>query len=130
MNHFRSIGAVLAGWLTWGALCVTVNMGLMHFMPTLFRPDGTTESAPILGLLIAMSMVYSIVSGYLTATIAHAKPLEHAVALGVWNLSFGLYVQLHYWDVLPLWYHIPFLGLLIPGAMIGGWMKVIETKQH
>ena len=36
------------------------------------------------------------------------------------NLSFGIFIQYQYWDKMPLWYHLPFLAMLVPGIILGG----------
>jgi hypothetical protein len=32
----------------------------------------------------------------------------------------GIFVQASVWTLMPIWYHVPFLALLVPIAVIGG----------
>jgi len=67
-----------------------------------------------------MSVIYSILSGFVTATVAKKKEIFHVFSLGLINLSFGIFIQYQYWNKMPLWYHLPFLAMLIPGILLGG----------
>ena len=40
--------------------------------------------------------------------------------MGVLQLAMGIAAELANFDALPLWYHIAFLLLLIPGNLFGG----------
>jgi hypothetical protein len=89
-------------------------------MPGLIQEDGRVESAGILLLLIVLSVVFSVVSGYVAALIALTGARGAALGLGLLLLAVGIFVQVQAWDALPLWYHVGFLALLLPGALIGG----------
>jgi hypothetical protein len=39
--------------------------------------------------------------------------------------AFGVFIQAQYWSRIPLWYHLIFLGLLIPMTYLGA-----KTRQH
>ncbi len=56
----------------------------------------------------------------MTARVARRAELRHALALGVVQLIIGILVQVQYWQVMPLWYHLSFLSLLLPGTVLGG----------
>jgi hypothetical protein len=40
----------------------------------------------------------------------------------VLQLGLGIFFQAQYWQLMPLWYHLPFLALLLPGNVYGAWM--------
>ena len=56
--------------------------------------------------------------------VAKRKQVAHGVALGLALLAVGIAVQAGYWDVLPIWYHLIFLALLLPMAALGGRLAV------
>jgi hypothetical protein len=117
---FRSILAVISGFLSWGAICLTINQLLYVVIPDSFNKDGTTDSAELLIFLLIMSVFYSILSGFVTATIAKEKEIFHVFVQSLVNLLFGIFIQYQYWGKMPLWYHLPFLALLTPVIMLGG----------
>lgn len=119
----RSILAVFAGMVLWAVLWLGSNAGIQAIAPESYDPEGMTASAGILALILFLSVFYSIVAGYLTATIARRKPIAHTVWLGVIQLAIGIFMQAQVWSQMPLWYHLPFLVLLIPGNVIGGILR-------
>lgn len=119
----RSVGVVLAGFIVWSILWVTTNQIALAAVPDAYDQSGLTVSSGLLLVFLAASVVYSIVSGWITAALAAGRGLTHAVWLGVLLLVFGLGVQITYWDAMPLWYHLPFLALLLPASALGGWIR-------
>ncbi|MEM1180611.1 MAG: hypothetical protein AAGM22_19855 [Acidobacteriota bacterium] len=122
-TFFRSLGAVLAGMFTWAILWVANNSALAAAFPDAFAEDGSTSRAGILLTMLAASVVFSVLAGWVTAKVAVDKVLAHTLALGLVQLAIGVLVQMQYWDVMPLWYHLPFLALLIPGNVLGGVIR-------
>jgi hypothetical protein len=43
--------------------------------------------------------------------------------LGLILLGVGMFVQAQYWYLMPLWYHLAFLLLLVPACMIGSRLR-------
>ena len=121
---FRSFLAILAGFLVWSILWVGSNAAITAAFPTHFAEDGSTQSTGILALLLFDSVLFSLIAGWLTAKLAHRKELGHALGLGLALLAVGIAVQLQYWDVMPLWYHLIFLVMLLPMAWVGGRIRV------
>jgi hypothetical protein len=119
----RSILSVLAGTTTWGVLWVASNAALAAALPGSFDEHGVTSNGGLLLLILAYSIVLSVLAGWLTATIARTKPTGHALALGIVQLAFGIAAQSAYWSLMPLWYHLPFLALLIPGNLLGAHLR-------
>lgn len=115
----RAIGAIAAGFVVWTVLFLGSNALLTLITPDSFNPDGSTDSAALLVLVLILSIVYSVVSGWLTARIASAKAFGSSVALGIVLLVVGIGVQMQYWEVMPLWYHLLFLGALLPAVLVG-----------
>ena len=120
----RSLLAVFAGFLWWGLVCVTVTSILIAAVPSAFDETGGTFDVGMNGLLIFLTTLYSVSSGYLTAWIAGRREMAHTLALGAWNLAFGTFVQILNWNLQPVWYHLIFLSLLIPMIALGGWLRL------
>ncbi|HEY8559696.1 MAG TPA: hypothetical protein VIL74_04780 [Pyrinomonadaceae bacterium] len=83
-------------------------------------------SSAVLIALLVKSLIVSMISGFFTALIA-GENFKSTLALGVLLLIFGIFVQLAHWNYMPLWYHIPFLILLIPMTIFGGKLKKPKT---
>ncbi len=115
----RSILSVLAGFALWTVLSLASNAALAAAVPGAFREDGSTDSVGMLLLLLVLSVVFSVIAGYVTALLAHEKTTQHTLALGLALLAVGIFVQIQYWDVMPVWYHLSFLALLVPGVLLG-----------
>jgi hypothetical protein len=120
----RTILAVLVGVIIWTILWIGANAVLAAAMPGAFRPDGSIASNGLLAVILVLSGLISIAAGYSTARLASAHEVNHALALGGVLLLIGIFVQSQYWEVLPLWYHLTFLALLIPAAWLGGKLRL------
>ncbi len=115
----RSILSVLAGFALWTVVWLASNAALAAAMPGAFREDGSTDSVGMLLLILVLSVVFSVIAGYVTALLAREKTKQHALALGLALLAVGIFAQVQFWDVMPVWYHLSFLTLLIPGVLLG-----------
>ena len=124
----RNILSVLAGFAVWTVLWLASNAAMAAAVPSAFAEDGSTENAGILVLFLVFSVVFSIVAGYLCVMLARRKPMRLAWILGVLLLAVGLFVQLQFWDVMPLWYHLIFLALLLPGTLFGAKIQLGRAR--
>ena len=115
----RNILSVLAGFAVWTVLWLASNAAIAAALPSAFGEDGATDNAAILVLFLVLSVVFSVVAGYLCVRLAREKPMRLALILGVLLLTVGIFVQIQFWDVMPVWYHLIFLALLIPGVLLG-----------
>jgi hypothetical protein len=129
----RIILGVIAGFIAWSILWVGSDAVFSAVSAdwaktsTEFREAVAAQTPYALGsaVLIALlikSFIVSIISGFITALIARENT-RSTFALGVLLLLFGIFVQVGHWNYMPLWYHIPFLILLIPMTVLGGKLK-------
>lgn len=120
----RSILAILAGTTLWGGLWVAANGAVVSVFDDAVNGDGSLTHVPTLLTLLTVSVVLSILAGYVTAWIGRKNELQRTLTLGVVQLVIGGIVQWQSLDLMPLWYHLPFLLLLIPGNVVGGYLLV------
>lgn len=118
----RTIGAVIAGVVLWGALWSGGNFGLAAV--GLFTVGEPITSVPPLVILIVYSAVLSVLAGYVTAMIRGGDAMGAVQALAGANLTIGIVVEVMYWALMPAWYHIVFLALVVPVTIVGGRMRI------
>lgn len=123
----RSILSVITGIVMWGVLWAGAGIGLAKAMPDRFNDQGGTMDPIILGVLIAYSVVLSLLAGFLCATIARRVMMRHVMILAIIQLLIGIAVQAGVWDAMPIWYHLIFLALVIPGHVAGGAMRASKS---
>ncbi|MFQ5534688.1 MAG: hypothetical protein ACE5EM_07705 [Sphingomonadales bacterium] len=124
----RSIVAVAGGFVLWSALWIGGSRLIAISLPRYFANDGPAEYTGILLLLLGVSVAASSLSGYLTAAIAGREEIAHTTSLGAALLIVGIYLQSTFWNALPVWYHVSFAAFLVPGALLGGRIR-LETKR-
>ena len=130
----RIILGVVAGFIAWSIIWVGSDQVLISSSPgwygshqyafqaalvnqTSFTPDST-----ILLLHLVRAALISIMAGFLAAVLAR-ESRRAPLILGVLLLLFGIAVQAVAWRYLPIWYHLIFLGMLIPFTVLGGRLK-------
>lgn len=117
----RRVLGVLTGYLAWTALWLGGNAGLAGPFADEFETfqGGGALSAPApLAAALGLSIVCSLLGGWLTRRITNCSRCVLALALAL--LITGIAVQLDAWDRMPLWYHIGFLAFLVPMTLAGG----------
>jgi len=130
----RIILGVVAGFIAWSILWVGSDQVLISFSPgwygnhqygfqaamvnhTPFTPD-----TAIMLMHLGRAAIISIMAGFIAAVVA-GENRKTPIALGVLLLIFGAAVQAYAWSYIPIWYHIIFLGMLVPLTILGGKMK-------
>lgn len=115
----RSISAVVIGFILWTILWLGSNSLLSVITPGSYNEDGSTDSQLLMLVILVISVLLSLLAGYVTARIVGASTAGPVWGLGILLLAVGLFVQISFWAQFSLWYHILFLGLLIPAVMVG-----------
>jgi len=129
----RVILGVIAGFIAWSILWVGSDQVLIGtigwygdhqraFEKAMINGDVFAADSTALVMNIIRSVIFSIMSGFLTAFISKENGRSPLI-LGILLLLFGLGVEIVAWKYLPVWYHLVFLVLLIPMTMLGGKLK-------
>jgi hypothetical protein len=119
----RQAIAVIAGYVLWSTLWLTGNMALRFAGLLPADPGQAVSSAAPLVLLLIASMAISVVTGYVAASILRTEGTRAITVLGVLLLATGIFFEIQSWHLLPLWYHLAFLVLLIPGCLLGARLR-------
>ncbi len=110
--------AVIVGYAVWTAVWLAGNAGFRAVGITPKDPAVKVESAGSLLALLALSMVASVVGGYLGGLVSPSR--TGAYICVVLLVATGIAVQWSVRSLFPLWYHSAFLLLLVPLFLSGG----------
>jgi len=120
----RVVIAVAVGFVVWSALWITAGRTVVSLLPEHFEAEThATSSAPVLLLLIFVSVVVSLVAGWTAAHLARGRATRAARILAGLLLLVGLVVEIGGWGMTPVWYHIAFLALLAPATIAGARLR-------
>lgn len=114
---------VVAGAVLWAVLWVGGTGAARAALPELLDPTRRLDHVGALVGFIAYSVVLSVAAGYVAAAVAKASAMRAVWILAVLQLLIGIAVEASYWDLMPVWYHLAFLALLIPATVYGGRLK-------
>jgi len=120
----RNILAVICGNVAWTALWLSYNALLKSGGQLPADATSRIESGSALSLLIVGSVVFSVIAGFLTAAISTRQIYWAVLVLCGIQLTIGIFVQLQFWKIMPLAYHLTFLLLLVPATLAGGWLRL------
>ena len=127
----RIILGVIVGFIVWSVLWVGSDFVLSAISPEWWgknlkemeaavnNKQSFMSDSTILIIALMRSVICSLISGFIAALIARESN-KSTLILGILLLAFGIYIQWIFWNNAPLWYHIPFLVLLIPMTILGG----------
>jgi len=124
----RSILALLAGLVLWALVATLLNRGLRAGFPgyTLAEPTMTFTLGMKVARLI-LGALASLAAGAVTGLIATSKPSVRWV-LGAIILALFIPVHVQLWSKFPVWYHLTFLGTLVPLVALGAALAGRRSK--
>ncbi len=123
----KSAAGVVAGYVLWSVLWLLYNAALKKLA---LLPTDTTisiQGKTVLLLLLAGSIVMSALAGYINASIAGSTTYAPVITLGLLLLATGIFFQAQYWHLMPLWYHLSFLLLLLPLCLVGARLHLSRS---
>jgi len=120
-NIFKSIGAVLAGFITGLVLSVGTDFVLESFgiFPT---PDQGFFITWMIVLAIIYRSIYTVIGGYVTAALAPNQPMRHAIILGIIGIIASTLGTMATWGqgLSPDWFPISLIIIALPCTWLGG----------
>lgn len=116
----RSIWAVFAGLLV--VIVVTTAVDLALHAAGIYPPSNQPMSDAHALLATAYRIVIGVAGAWLTARLAPANPMKHAMILGSIGVVLGLVGVVATWNLGlgPRWYPISLVVLAIPQSWAGG----------
>lgn len=121
MKAGRILLAVLAGAVVWAALWTGGTQAISSALS--LAPDEPITGAGVLLGYIVYSVLLSILAGFVTARVAGTRPMAAVWTLAIIQLAIGIFVEISYWGLMPVWYHLVFLALLVPATVYGGRLR-------
>lgn len=117
--------AIIAGYSIWTVMWLGGGAGIRAAFPDAY-PDGGPYTATLpLILTLVLSIACSFAAALVATKIADQSAGTAVMGMAILLLLTGIGVQLSIWNLMPLWFHIPFLALLIPVCLLG--KKTVEA---
>jgi hypothetical protein len=115
----RKIGAVVAGLIVWTVVVSILDRLLRAYWPEYATAFPTLRfTLPMMEARLTEGAVATIVAGTVTRWIA-PRVWWPAVLQGVVLMVMFAFVHYQIWDKFPIWYHLTFLGSLVPLTLLG-----------
>jgi len=119
----RSILAVIVAVITWFVVATIGNRLLRLALPGYSAVEvAMTFTLTMMIWRLVLGLVSSLVAGFVCALVANRSNLAPKAAAGIMLV---LFLPVHYllWNKFPIWYHLFFLGSLIPTMLIGSALR-------
>ena len=127
-NTWKSIGAFFAGLLA--TVVLSIGTDLVLHATGIFPPMGQPMNSSLFTLATIYRTIYSIFGAYLTARLAPASPMKHALTLGAVGTVLALIGLLATWnkgpEFGPKWFAVALVILAIPQCWLGGKLRVLQ----
>ena len=116
---FRKIGAFMAAVTIWIVVATVGHRIMLGLWPDYVAALPTLAfSLPMMICRLLLSAMATLAAGAIAKTIDHGRWMPWAI--GVFLLLFFIPQHYNIWHKLPVWYHLTFLGSLLPLTLLGG----------
>ncbi|HEU4560769.1 MAG TPA: hypothetical protein VFS20_23155 [Longimicrobium sp.] len=122
----RSIGAVFGGLLSIVILS-TATDAVLH-ATGVYPPFPQRMADELFLLATAYRIVYGVIGSWLTARLAPARPLSHALVLGGIGTVIATAGAVAMWEYGPGWYSIAIILISIPCAWAGARLHAARAR--
>lgn len=119
----RAIGGVIAAFVLWTILWLGFNQLAAAALPGIIVAGEPLTHTGVLAAFIIYSASISLVAGFVCAAVKRESPMKTVWVFALIQLAVGIFVEYTYWDLMPAWYHIIFVLLIVPATVWGGSMK-------
>ena len=128
MNR-RSVWAIVAGVLV--IIVVTTLVDIALHIAGVFPPMDQPLDDRLSAIALSYRIVITIAAAYLTARLAAADPMKHAMILGYVGVVLGLVGVVATWNLGlgPRWYPISLPLLAIPQCWAGGKIYAMRGRR-
>jgi hypothetical protein len=117
----RTLWAIAAGFLT--VVILSTAADLLCKVAGLLPADGSRPSDGLFVLFLAYRLVFTILSGYLTARLAPEQPMKHALILGSVGMTVAVVGALAMGSYGPGWYNGALILTALPLTLLGAKLR-------
>lgn len=120
MSIVRSVPAIAAGLMAVVVLSMVSDQAMvgLHYFPPLDRYNAF--STEMLVVATFYRCVYAVLAGYITARLAPARAMLHALILGAIGTAFALAGAILMWHLGTHWYPVALTVSALPCTLLGG----------
>ena len=118
----RAIVGVILGYSVWTAIWLGGNQLLFADAARSVEAGVPYEVVEALFGVIGLSVACSLVAGAVTSAVAREKGGRASLVTAILLLLTGIGVQMSVWSLMPAWYHLLFLALIVPLVHLGATM--------
>ena len=116
----RAVVGVIVGYAIWTVLWLGGNAVFFRELGSVTAEgEASLEPGFYIGVL-GLSVVCSIMAGITGAATAGSKARGSVLVMSLLLLVTGIGVQIGAWDLMPTWYHLTFLALIVPVCIGAG----------
>lgn len=118
----RAIVSVFGGFIAWWIVASILSLGLKRAWPDYAAAEPQMQfSLGMLAARLAMGALSTLAAGSVTRRLSKSS-FNAALGLGLLLLLFFVPVHIKLFAVFPIWYHLLFLGGLVPVAALPWWL--------
>ncbi len=124
----RSVVSIAAGFFAVMVLGAAADVVLGQVLPNAFDAQGHARAESTLFIKLAYETVFALLAGYITARIAVRKPFAHVLIMAAIVVAGRAFIALATWDVVPLWFNLGVLVLILPAALLGAKLSELRNR--
>jgi hypothetical protein len=124
MNVLKGIGAILAG-IVFIVVTHTGTDFVLEKLGIFTPPDQGFHTTWMVVTATIYRSIYTVAGGYVTATLAPNRPMQHVIILGIIGTVAGILAAIVTipMRIAPAWYPIALAVLALPCTWLGGKLK-------
>ncbi len=131
---FKSVGAVLAGYLV-SALLTGVTISVLGVVfPESYKPENTGWVI----FNVFYGCAFAVIGGYMSARLAPSRPFNHALVLGILMALFAVLTGYMVsvtppspeYTTQPGWYYPVLAVTVLPSILLGAWIYARSNRNH
>ncbi|MES2994947.1 MAG: hypothetical protein V4681_02875 [Patescibacteria group bacterium] len=128
MNILKTIGAILAGFITVVILSIATDTALET--AGVFPPIGEGFFVPwMLMLALVYRTIFTVVGGYVTAMLGPSHAMRNVTILGCLGIIMGTLGAVAAWELSAHWYPIALVVLALPSTWLGGKLYTLRKRK-
>lgn len=129
MSLVRTIGALVAGAITWEAVVALATLlGRLVWPAYSAVEEQRIFTMDMLLSRLAVGALATLAFGFVVSWVTKGEAKSMRLVIFAW-LLFSVADHIIVWQQFPVWYHLFYLAYIIPLALLGGRIKRRVTGQ-